>query len=391
MSKKMKKLLAMNTVSSIIAIYIGLFVNLYLWEQTHSIAELSLYNLSMFISWGIAFTATAKLLTRFTIRLPLGVSAVCGGIAFAYLQYAHLEPRWAWIVILGIPIGAMFGFSTAAQNLSIALSGKSSELSPYFAAVSIIGQVLSIAVPFAAAQVINGFGYGGSFALMLVFLVLMLVFSAFIPRMKLPAPQGEAERADHGKFRFRLAFGQPGAKWMLLSMLAAGIFLQFQNLFTLLFTFSVTENKVLIALLNMLYTLSAVGGLWVYRKYRIHEIRWLWMGAGLLAVGFVIVLFRHPAALVVSNVLTAVGMFYFTTVWNAQQFRFIQPAGAIRQTSFLVWRENILVATRCLLLVLTFQLTELHGVWFVMIISFTVCCLMLIPLFQHLALRGREE
>ncbi|MWC29775.1 MFS transporter [Paenibacillus sp. MMS18-CY102] len=391
MSKEMKKLLAMNTVSSIIAIYIGLFVNLYLWEQTHSIAELSLYNLSMFVSWGIAFTATAKLLTRFTIRLPLGVSAVCGGIAFAYLQYAHLEPRWLWIIVLGVPIGAMFGFSTAAQNLSIALSGKSSELSPYFAAISIIGQVLSIAVPFIAAKAIDGFGYGGSFALMLVFLTLMLVFSAFMPRMKLPAPQGEAERADHGKFRFRLAFGQPGAKWMLLSMLAAGIFLQFQNLFTLLFTFSVTENKVLIALLNMLYTLSAIGGLWVYRKCRISENRWLWIGAALLAVGFIIVLFRHPIALVASNVLTAVGMFYFTTVWNAQQFRFIKPAGAIRQTSFLVWRENILVATRCVLLVLTFQLSELHGVWFVMIISFTVCCLMLIPLFQHLAFRARGE
>ncbi|QJD87794.1 MFS transporter [Cohnella herbarum] len=362
MSKEMRKLLIMNTISSIIAIYIGIFVNLYIWEHNHSIAEVSLYNMSMFINWGISFAITAKLLTRFSIRLPLAVSALCGAAAFAYLVSVQLDNRIVWILLLGIPVGAMFGLSQASQNLSLALRGKGSEYAPYFATMMVISQGLSMAVPFVSAQVIDWKGYSGSFGLMSVFVAMMLAFSFFMPRISLAAQSVQGEKPQHAwRFRFRAAFGRPGSKWILLSLLAAGIFMQFQNLFTLLFTFSVTEDKLLIALLNMVYTCCSLLGLWMYRKIKFDEMRWLRIGMGLLAVGFLIVLFRHPAALIVSNLLTSIGMFYFTTVWNAQQFRFIQHAGPAGQASFLVWREILLVATRCVLLGLTLPLKDMGG------------------------------
>jgi MFS transporter, YQGE family, putative transporter len=390
-SKEIRKLLVMNTLSSVISIYIGIFVNLYIWEQGQHVFEVSLYNISLFVCWGIAFITAAKLMTRYSIRLPLAVSAVCGAAAFLYLMYVQIDNRILWIILLGIPVGFMFGLAQAVQSLSVALQAKSSEFAPYFAFISVTFQVMSMAVPLAAAKVIDGFGYAGSFWLMLLFVAIMLIFSAYMPRITLPSPADSDEKLDHGRFRFRTAFGQPGSMWIFYSLLAGGVFLQFQNLFTLLFTFSVTQDKLLIALLNMLYTLCAIIGFWMFRRLKINERRWFWLGTLLLAAGFLIVLLRVPAALIASNLLTAVGMIFFTTVWNAQQFRYIQHLGAVRQTSFLVWRECLLVATRCLLLGLTMSLTEFGGVWFVFIITVTLACLFSIPITQHRALRMSGE
>ncbi|MFC5402191.1 MFS transporter [Cohnella soli] len=389
MSKDMRKLLIMNTISSIVAIYNGIFINLYIWEHEHSITEVSLYNMSMFVFWGISFLTATKLLSRFSIRLPLAVSAICGAAAFAYLMAFELDNRMLWIALLGLPVGGMFGFSSASQNVSLTLRGRGAEFSAYFSVMMIISQVLAMAVPFAAAQVINGFGYAGSFGLMLSFVALMLGFSAFMPRITLAGATGEPRDPERGKFRFRAAFGYPGSKWILLSILVSGIFLQFQNLFTLLFTFTVTQDKLLIALLNMLYTCCSLLGLLLYRKVKsVDETKWLWFGMSLMAVGFVIVLFREPAALILSNVLTSFGMFFFSTVWNAQQFRFIQHAEPNGRASFLVWRECTLVVTRCVLLGLTLPLKNMGGAGFAFVVSVTIVCVMLIPLFQQRAMRA---
>lgn len=390
MSAEIRKLLVMNAITSVVTVYIGIFVNLYIWQENQRIADVSLYNMAMFASWGAALAAAAKLLTRFSIRLPLCLSALCGGAAFFYLMTSHLDNRTLWIVLLGLPVGAMFGLAQAAQNLGVALQGRGSEFAPYFAAVHIIVQVVSIAVPIASAKVIDGFGYGGSFALMLAFLALMLVVSARMPRIRLRKPEDPAEARRFGQFGARLAFGRPGARWIVLSLMAAGVFMQFQNLFALLFTFSVTQNKLLIALLNVAYTLSSLLGLWLYRRFRSGEMRWLWLGNGLLAAGFLIALLQEPAALIVSNVLTTIGMFYFSTVWNAQQFRYIEFAGAASQASFLVWRECILIATRCALLAMTMSLTRLQGVWFVTIVGVTIACMLVIPLVQSKAMRALQ-
>jgi hypothetical protein len=297
----------------------------------------------------------------------------------------QLDNRFLWIILLGVPVGAMFGFSQASQNLSIALKGKGSEFAPYFASLMVILQMLSVAVPFVSAKVIDWFGYAGSFGLMLTFIALMLSFSIFMPRITLSAPSNQS--SSPGKMSFRSAFGHPGSKWILFSLLAAGVFMQFQNLFMLLFTFSITQDKVLIALLNMLYTFSSLLGLFIYRKIQFDEMRWLWIGTILVAVGFIVVLLHYPLALITSNVLTSIGMFYFMTVWNAQQFRFIQHAGPTSQTSFLVWRECILIVTRCLLLGLTLPLKNMGGMGFALIIGVTVVCLLAIPVFQHRAIR----
>jgi hypothetical protein len=67
-SKDIRKLLIMNMISSIISIYIAIFVNLYIWESNHGIGGVSLYNLSMYICWGLSFTLASA---RPSKRTPL--------------------------------------------------------------------------------------------------------------------------------------------------------------------------------------------------------------------------------------------------------------------------------------------------------------------------------
>lgn len=392
MSKTIRKLLVMNILSSIISIYISIFVNLYIWESDHGIGDVSLYNASMYVCWGLTFALASRMNSRFSIRLLLALSALCGGLAFLYLMTVHLESRMLWIVLLGVPVGMMFGFSQSSQNLSIALQGKENELAPYFAAVNITSQVLNMAVPIFSAAVIEWFGYDGSFVAMLLFIAAMLAYSAKMPKIYVqvrPAAHAQRTKEPFYALGFRTAFSYPGAKWVLLSLLAAGLFLQFQNMFALLFTFSVTQNKMLIAVLNLLYTLSSLLGLWLYRRIRLHEMRWLWIGTLLLAAGFLIALLHHPAMLIASNLLTSVGMFYFSIVWNAQQFKYIKHLSPWTKRSFLVWRECILVLTRCVLLGFTFSLTEIKGAAFVVIAGLAIACLIAIPVFQKCA--GREN
>ncbi|MFX3633100.1 MAG: MFS transporter [Candidatus Pristimantibacillus sp.] len=376
----------MSAISSIIFIFIGIFVNLYIWEFEQSIFELSLFNMIMYISWGIAFTTGAALLTRFTIRLLLGLSAASGAIAFLLLTFLHSDVRILWITWIGLFVGGMYGIQSAALNLSVALYGKGKDFAPFFAITGLITQSLTVLVPLMSAIVIQYFGYNSSFALMLVFLTIMLVFSFTMPRIALPQ-----FTADEGSFlkqlSWRNVFARPGSKWLLLSILAGGAFLQFQNLFTLIFTFTITEDKTLIALLNMLYTASSFVGLLLFRKIKLDESKWLWFGTLLLGSGFLIVLMPYKPILIISNLLTTIGMFFFGMIWTAQLFRCIQPLSPGQQAAFLVWRECLLVTMRCVLLSLMLFLDDIRGILFVVIIGITLLCLFSIPIFQKKAMR----
>ncbi|WP_146762443.1 MFS transporter [Paenibacillus contaminans] len=381
MSPELRKMLIMNFVSAIIFIYIGIFVNLYIWEANKSIFEVSWYNLILFTGWGVSYTLGANLLWRYSVRLLLALSAGCGTLAFLLLTYLTLDNRLIWIALIGVPVGFMWGFFASAQNLSIAFFGKGNDVAVYFATASIISQGLSMLVPVVSAQVIGWFGYGGSFTMMFAFLTVMLVFSYFMPRISVPAAS-IAEGSFWAQMSVKRVFADPSSKWLAMAILAAGVFLQFQNLFALLFTFSVTQSKLLIALLNALYTISALLGLLMYKRIKWSENSYLWLGVALLSAGFLMVMFPLKPVLIVSNLLTTLGMFFFGTVWNAQQFRCIRHYSQGRQATFLVWRECFICLTRCIMLITILSLEELKGGLFYALIAISLASLLSIPLFQ---------
>lgn len=386
MSQALRKWLVMNMMSYTIFVYVGIFVNLFIWEKNRLISEVAWYNLLVYFSWSFAFAGAAYLLARATARLLLGVSAFSGASAFLLLSYVELDNRLLWIAMIGAAVGVMYGFFSAAQNLSVSMSGTSAELGRYFSAAAGIQQGVTLAVPLLSAAIIVYFGYSGTFALMLVFLACMLAFSFAMPRLSLRAEAGPPTVV----WLWRELLRKPGLRWFSASNLAAGVFLQFQQLFLLLFTFSVTENKFWIAALNGLYTLATLCGLLAYRKFGWKDSTFLAMGCALIASGFLIALFPVKPLLIVSNLLTAVGMFCFGAAWNTLQFKWIKPYPEAGQAKLLVWRETLICVTRIGTLLLVMSVDNFRSPLFVALIVLSVLCLLAVPYFEYRAKKTLE-
>ncbi|WP_146250161.1 MFS transporter [Paenibacillus flagellatus] len=390
MSNALRKWLVMNGMSYTIFVYVGIFVNLFIWEQNRLIFDVAWFNLTVYVSWSFAFAAAAYLLSKRTVRLLLGISALSGGTAFCLLSFVQLDNRLVWIALVGVPVGLMYGFFSAAQNLSVSLSGTPAELGRYFTAAGSVQQVVTLVVPLLSAIVIHYFGYFSTFALMLLFFAFMLLYSAVMPGISLRA---HAEPGE-GSYVFRLfrddLFRKPRIRWLAASNLAAGVFLQFQQLFLLIFTFSITENKFWIAGFNALYTAATLAALFLYRRLRLKDDTLLIAGAGLLSCGFLIVLVPAPAVLIVSNLLTAVGMFYFGAAWNTSQFKLIKPYPQSGQAKLLVWRETLICVTRIATLLVVLSVDDIGGPVFIGLIAASLLCLLAVPWFERRARRAGE-
>lgn len=374
-----RKVLLMNASSNIIFNYIGIFVNLYIWEHSHSIFDVTWFNLILFITWSMAFALGTKLLTSFTTRVLVRMTAICGALTFLLLTSLTLDNRLLWIAIIAVPVGIMWGFYAASQNITLSSFGKGKDFEAYFSIATIIGQTISIINPVVFALIIKWIGYSGSFLLMFVFVAVLLTVSFMIP----PITLADEKKPLFQNMRFSAVFSYPAIRWMVPSCLAAGVFLQFQGLFALIFTFSVSSDKLVIALLNVMYAVSTIVAMVLHRKLNVSGGIWLKVGMAAISVGFLVALLQHSVFLVVSNILTTMGLFYFGTVWNSNQFRIISQHTSIEQARILLWREWFLNIARIMILILILFVQDLKGGIFVALLCFALSCALLVPFFSQ--------
>jgi YQGE family putative transporter len=391
MPSSLKRILVMNGASTVIFNYIGIFINLYLWENGQHIFDIAWFNLILFVSWGLAFLIGAQLLTKYSIRIIMRTAAIFAGVTFLVLSLVHFEPKLLYITLIAIPAGASNGFYATAANLGISLFGKGKEFADFFAASNLIGQVIAFTNPILFALIIQWFGFSGSFILMLFFVTAMMVVSYYLP----PVSLASEKKPLLQDFQISKVFLTPNLKWMLPSLLAAGFFLQFQNVFSLIFTFSVTKDKLLIALLQVSYTACTLISLFFYKRYQARGILtdsfWLTLGMVAASIGFMIVLFPAVPILIISNILTTVGLFFFVTIWNSRQFVTISQYEPIMQARILVWRELLLVFSRIVMLALTLTIHDFHGFAFKAIMFFCLACALCIPYFSRKGAETQNE
>lgn len=383
-SGSIRRLLIMNLSSMIIFNYIGIFVNLYIWQANKSIFDVTWFNLVLFISWTFAFAVGSRLLTRFTNRHLIRITAVNGALTFLLLTFLKLDNRLLWIALIAIPVGIMWGLYATTQNITLCVYGKGKDFESYFAYSSIIGQIVSISNPIIFALVIQWIGFAGSFLLMFLFAAVLLTVSYFIPTFTLAREQIPLFR----NIRFSEVFSTPALKWMAPSCLAAGVFLQFQGLFALVFTFSVSSDKLVIALLNVSYAASAIAAMILYRRIKLKDGWWLWTGVTFVCIGFLCALYPRAPLLVLSNILTTVGLFYFGTVWNTRQFRIISGNSPMEQARIFLWREWLLNVTRIFTLFLILMVEDLSGVSFMALMIFAIASALSVPFFSGMSERA---
>jgi MFS transporter, YQGE family, putative transporter len=382
LSKGLRMLLIMNVVSSIVFIYVAIFINLYIWEQGQNIFDVSWYNMILLLAWGIAYSLSTRMLSKWSIKLLMAVSASFGAIAFLLLSLLELDNRLLWITLIGIPVGMMQGIFSTAHNLSITVLGQDREIAHYLAITNISNQILNMSIPLLTSQVIRLFEYAGSFVLMIIFLMLMMLLSLKLPPISLKDHM-EPYQSSKLQLRYSNVFHFPQAKWFIISCLATGVILQFQSLFALLFTFSVTSDKTLIALLNTCYTAFALLALLAYRKLKVKESVWLMISVVFLGCGLLMMLIPLPLIRITSNVITTIGMFYFLTIVVSQQLKMTTGSlDIVKRSYMLVWREWMYVISRVGILLLMMKIDNFTDPLFIGLAIFVIMCLLAISFIQ---------
>ncbi|NOV02201.1 hypothetical protein [Paenibacillus planticolens] len=383
MTKSLKRLLMMNVSSSVIFNYMGIFINLFIWEKNRQIFDVAWFNLILFLAWGLAFMYGAKLLAQFNISSVMRASAICAGITFVLLSYVHVEPKVFYLSLIALPVGITNGLYAAAQNIGISLFGKGEEFTAFFSATNVFGQLIAFLNPLLFAILIKWIGFSGSFLVMFLFIAIMIVMSFYVPRISLK----DAGEAVFSHFSIGRVFNTTRLKWMIPSLIAGGFFIQFQGIFSLIFTFSVTSDKLMIALLQIMYTAFTVVCVFIYQRFsrtrRVSDSWWLTFGMLAAAAGFLLALFPKPPILILSNILTTIGLFFFFTIWSSRQFVATNHLAPIHQARVMVWRELLLVCSRIVMLALILGITDFKGFVFKAVMIFSFSSALLIPYFSN--------
>jgi len=157
-----------------------------------------------------------------------------------------------------------------------------------------------------------------------------------------------------------------------------GFLLQFQLLFTQLFTFHVSENKIIIAGLNVLYTILTICAYFFVRQAHISPIRQLQSGVVLMGMAYLLALYPEPIILILLNIFSAIGYFFLITNWNTSQFNYMKQFDSITLTNVIILREIILNIGRIIMLLFIAQVQEFRGLTYQGMILFISVCIALL-------------
>lgn len=373
---EMKQLLMMCASAMIIFVYIGIFVNLYIWERNHDLFDVAWYNIWMVFSSAFCYSYATKQLINHSIKTLVRLSAFFGAISFLLLSGFHPENELVGIVMYALPIGAMMGSYWGGMNIMLSVYGKGKEFVIFFSVFAIVGQIISISIPLLSAAIIELVGFIGSFLLMLIFVSLMFIMSFRIPNFTL---KNVDERISFRKvFSFRNV-ATKRMKLMLKTTFFHGVVMMFQNLFVLIFTFQITENEWLIALLNIVYTFSSIIALKLFNQIQTISYKtWLRIGMTLISIGFICAIIGGSILLIISNICTTFGLFYVNTIIFSGQLSVLQNENISKKVSFLFWREWMFFISR-FLVIGTLLFVDLSGPLFYILMTFVVICGFSIP------------
>lgn len=376
LSKELKLLLLQTFAQRFIAIYATLFINFYIWYEEKSIFDVSYLNLITILFWNVTYFIGTKILYRTNVRVIMIISSFFSLIAFLTLLFP-LEERYIWITIVSMAMGSFHGFYYSGKNLSISIYGKKEEFHQYFSITTVITQFVSLLTPILLAIFIYYFSYSASFIVMIVCSVFMLVASMNIPNFSLKNEPVEKKQS------FKKVFSSSSLKWMFVSFIAAGLFRQFQSLFVLIFTYTLTENELYISFLNALYIVFTVLCIKIYKKARkVDDYRWLLIGICFITIGYAVALLPFTPLLVVSNILTTIGMYYYNTVFVSQHFKLINEQSKERQVGLFLWREITTNFLRCVMLTFILFIGDIKSIAFLYVLTVALISGFMIPFIQ---------
>ncbi|MBP1931361.1 MFS transporter [Ammoniphilus resinae] len=374
LGKELRFLLLTTVIFSIINSYVTIFINLYIWEKYHQISQVAWFNITMLIFWGVAFTIAGKIFTVYSLQVTMRIASLMALTAFYFLLAFPNASPFLWNLSIGASVGFMCGTYFMSQNIFISFYGKGEELNTYFYLYTIAQQFLSILNPIVFAIIIKLFGYATSFIIVFSVVCILFILTFYIPNVTL-------SKEDKEKPFFRVQ-----NPWMQMQKLRSflsscffmGFLLQFQLLFTQLYTFHISENKIIIAGLNVLYTILTIGAYFFARKAHIPHTRQLQWGVVLMGMAYLLAIYPEPLNLVLLNVFSAIGYFFLITNWNSNQFNYMRQFKSTTLTKVIIGREVILNIGRIIMLLLIAQVKEFSGLTYQGMIIFILACIVVL-------------
>lgn len=385
LSKEVWLLVLLNTVMQTIFIFTGIFVNLYLWGANQNLANVILFNLVSNTVLFFAYVYGSHLLYKRSIRFVLAISCIFAAIAFTALLFYTPGNRYVIVPLVGALVGVTQGFFWGGNNAAMYAFLKSEDYPNYFSANTVMQQILSILVPLISSGLILWLSFRGSFLFMGVLVIGALVFVVKFPKFAI-------QKSLFVHIRYRDVFSRPGTRWVMLGVLAIGVIGQFQQLFTLIFTFNVTHNEVLVALLNVGYAIVVFAALFLYKRVQIHENLWLVIGIVFILLAYVGTMLHHRASLAIGIVLLMqVGGMYFAASSGRQSYRVMMQDDIVWRTQFGMWQEVSFFVSRVLVLGIALAIHHIGDLAFIIVVVLSTVSLFLMPLFQHKSIVEFEQ
>lgn len=375
--KEMYRLLIFNTVSSIVFTFVYLFVNLYIWQQNQSLADLAWFNVSQFTLWSISYFVGSYIFNKTTLRTVMKVSSIFAVLLFFLLSFCEFENPLVWIIFSGSIFGTMKGLHSSGSTQALGMLGEGKEYTIYFQQNDLWNKTVNIVMPLVFALLLVAFDYKILFIIMLFFSVIMLLISNYLPDLKPIELFGKVN--IYRNFSLLKVFKKKEHNLLPLSYLSGGVFSEFQSIFLLFFTFTITSDKMWVAILNILYTLLALISIRLYKRINLKDETWLFIGIGFAFTGLALSTFLEDWWMIIPNVLLVFGNFYYRSTYFAQQFQAINNEKPLLKFQITIWREILLCLSRVILLSMILIFNKYMDVsnylyWLMGIALFTSLC-----------------
>ncbi|GGJ00376.1 hypothetical protein GCM10010885_07010 [Alicyclobacillus cellulosilyticus] len=289
-----------------------IFINIYIFQDFHSLRVNGAYMAVMYAAWILAFTAGSKLAGR-SPRANLPLSALCGSLSLALLIVRHGSRLWIDLAV-GAMLGIGSGFYYVAYNLLLYAFSSSGARGQSIARLGLLTSLVAVAMPGVSGFVVDRLGFRAAFLLVVLLYLAILALCLGFPRVEVP------------RVRLRDAWCVPhGFGTFALAMLSTAWYFHFLPFAAGVMVYAHGSGVAGAGWLNSLYaglTLLAnmLIGYGVKSRQDAHRQRWAWAGAAAATVATALLFLPNGRSLLAFNLLVSVANPLFFNLTTAQQF-----------------------------------------------------------------------
>ncbi|WP_273854011.1 hypothetical protein [Guptibacillus spartinae] len=344
MNNGLKRMILFNTSTSVVFTFVDLFVNLYIWQQNKQLLDLVWFNFFMFSLWSISYVSGSYLFYKKDLKTVMRAGSIFSLILFGLLSFVTFDEPFHWIMFAGSIYGLMRGVFSAGITLALSILGEGKEFKLFFQQSAFWRKAVNNFIPLTFAFILSTLNYGNTFIVMFIFSIGLFLLSFMLPDI---SPKKDRISNPFTKeIGLKKVFKGGKTKLLPYSYYFGGMFAEFQTIFLMYFTFTITEDKFFVALLNVFYTLLVFIMIKLFNASKLSPVSWMIIGILLAFLGLGLATTLSNLWLLVPNILLVIGNFIFRTNYYSQQYEQLEGEGKTKRIQITIWREVILCISR---------------------------------------------